>query len=138
MTSYPADLAARVYDKLTDQGVKCPSVETLRGLFEVMYFASLKTEEGKPVQFSVTYSNPQNPDPKPPARIRAYRWKHISLDPRKLFTVRNVSKLARAVDPWTSLTRGPCKIGWASRGLGADRSDGALQHISCEGVRRRA
>lgn len=102
MTSYPADLAARVYDKLTNQGVKSPSVDKLRDLFEVMYFASLKTEEGKPVQFSITYSNPHNPDPKPPPRIRAYRWKHISLDPRKLLTVRNVSKLARAVDPWTS------------------------------------
>lgn len=102
MTSYPADLATRVHKKLTKDKVKGPNVETLLKLFEVLYFASLKTEEGQRIPFSVTYSDPKNPDPNPPKRIRNYRWKHIPLEPNKLLTVRNLSKLAKAIDPWSS------------------------------------
>ena len=102
MTGYPADLAVRVYHSLTEEKVKCPDVNTLQQLFEVMYFASLRTEEAQRVQFSVTYSDPEDPDPNPPRRIRAYRWKHTALKQPLPLTVRNLSKLAKAVDPWSS------------------------------------
>jgi len=102
MTSYPADLAERVHERLVAQRLKSPGILTLTALFEILYFTSLKTEEGRSCKFSVTYSDPEDPDPKPPPRIRAHRWKHIALARTRLFTVRNVSKLAKAIDPWSS------------------------------------
>jgi len=102
MDSYPLDLANVIHRKLGELKLMQPSVQTLTDLFEVLYFTSLKTEEGAPLHCRVVYLDPANPDPSPPPRILAHRWKHITLAERLPFNIRNLSKLCRGVDPWSS------------------------------------
>jgi hypothetical protein len=46
--------------------------------------------------------DPNDPDPSPPPRILAHRWKYIKLAVPLPFTVGNLAKLCRGVDPWSS------------------------------------
>jgi hypothetical protein len=102
MNSYPNDLAAIVDRQLTGTGVRSPGMRVLTELFEVMYFTSLKTEEGQALHCRIVYLDPMDPDPSPPPYIRAHRWKYVRLAEKIPFNVRNLSKLSRAVDPWPS------------------------------------
>jgi hypothetical protein len=77
-------------------------VRLLAHLFEVVYFASLKTEEGKPLQLRVAFVDPDNPDPHRPPHPRPDRWKITRLTSPLPLTVPNLTKLAKAADPWNS------------------------------------
>jgi hypothetical protein len=101
--SYPRHLAERVYEKLFRKlKSACPSLPALEQLFERLYFASLKREEAENVSCRIAYMERTNPDPKPPKRIVATRWQHYPLSQDLPFTVRNLTKLSKAVDPWSS------------------------------------
>jgi hypothetical protein len=52
---YPKDLAKKIFGKLN--GEKGVSEKTLNQLFEAMYHASFKTEEGEPINFSIIYGD---------------------------------------------------------------------------------
>jgi hypothetical protein len=67
-----------------------------------MYFASLKTEESKPVLFHVAYVDPQKPDPKPPKTTVHDRWRCVRLSPPIALNSTNLLKIAPASDPRTS------------------------------------
>jgi hypothetical protein len=71
-------------------------------LFESMYFASLKTEESKPVLFHVAYIDPQKPDPSPPKTLVHNRWSCVRLSPPIPMSSGNFAKIAPASDPRTS------------------------------------
>jgi hypothetical protein len=71
-------------------------------LFEVIYFASLKTEEGRPLQLRISLVDPKRADPDRPPRPRPDRWRIIKIHERVPFTVPSVVKLAKAADPWSS------------------------------------
>jgi hypothetical protein len=93
---------ARVVDKhLRRVGAGSPGLHILRQVFEVVYFASLKTEEGKPLQLRIAFVDPQNSDPARPPRPRADRWKIIRMRRQLPFTVPNLVKLSKAADPWS-------------------------------------
>src|ERR1700752_1311404 len=77
----PKDLASTVHLELLRRSANPPPLEILVGLFESMYFASLKTEESKPVLFHVVYLDPERPDPKPPNTLVHDRWRCIQLFP---------------------------------------------------------
>jgi hypothetical protein len=81
---------------------KCPPLAVLTSVFDVLFWASIKTEEGRPIQVRIFYVDPKNPDPDPPPFIRSHRWKTFSLTQRLTFNVNNLVKLAKAADPWTS------------------------------------
>src|SRR6266571_4886930 len=68
-----SDLAGVVDHYLRNHGVASPGKRTLLRLFETIYMASLKTEEGKPLQLRVALVNPSNRDPDPPPRPRPSR-----------------------------------------------------------------
>jgi sensor domain DACNV-containing protein len=97
---WPADVARRVY-KVLNKSRSIP-LRALRSLFETMYFASLQTEEGSPIAFHVVYMDPGDPDPHPPARLVADRWKAIPLAFQLPFTLSTLGKLAIATDPRSS------------------------------------
>jgi hypothetical protein len=67
-----------------------------------MYFASLKTEESKPVLFHVAYVDPQKPGPKPPKTTVHDRWRCVRLSPPIALNSTNLLKIAPASDPRTS------------------------------------
>lgn len=97
---YPKDLARHIHSRLGN--IKKPPLPVLAALFEVLYFASLKSEETERISCRIAYVDRSNPDPSPPPRIRNHRWRHFTLDEEVPFTVRNLAKLSKAVDPWVS------------------------------------
>jgi hypothetical protein len=101
-SAYPRDLAAAVRAELSRRGKSPPQLDVLVELFESMYFASLKTEEAKPVAFHVVYVDPKNPDPKPPKRLVHDRWSCVKLGSPIPLSSGDFLKIARASDPRTS------------------------------------
>jgi hypothetical protein len=79
-----------------------PSAELLQALFDVVYYTSLKTEEGKPVITRLCLVNPDKPEDSPPPGPRLSRWRLIPLSERLTLTVPALAKIAKAADPWTS------------------------------------
>ena len=107
----PHDLAVYVYGRIKD-AKKHTTVDRLSALFQTMFLASLKTEEGAFVRCSIAYADPQNPDPDAPSRQRDPRWKFFSFGSSIEFTVANLSKIAFAADPSsTSIAVFPGKDG---------------------------
>ena len=99
---HPNDLAEAVYADLQGRGLPCPPAHLLTDLFETLYFASLRTEEGQPITVEVVYIDPDDPDPDPPLRIVEDRWTCVRLAAPIAFTVSDLVKLAKASDPRTS------------------------------------
>jgi hypothetical protein len=96
-----SDLAEAVDRRLRRDGFS-PGRAMLTRLFEVVYFTSLKTEEGRPVQARVALVDPKRPDPDRPAGPTADRWKITKLADNIPLTVSNLVKLSKAADPWSS------------------------------------
>ena len=97
----PSDLAEAVLSAL-DRSATRPPAGAIHRLFEVMYFSSLRTEEGQHVAFHLVYLDPESPDPRPPKRIRRDRWRCARLTERVPFTAASMIKIARASDPRSS------------------------------------
>jgi hypothetical protein len=99
---FPEDLAEHVRSHLASRKSHPPSVKVLRRLFETLYFASLKQEETQPISCRIAFIDRKRPDPDPPERVTANRWKVFALGADLPLTVRNLVKLSTAVDPWGS------------------------------------
>lgn len=98
----PRDLAETVYKELSARKLPSPDQTVLSELLEVMFYASLRTEESQPIMFDIVYLDPENPGPKPPQRITYDRWQSVRLKEPIPFTIRNIVKTARASDARTS------------------------------------
>ncbi len=98
----PKNLALAVHSELLNRNISPPPLEALIELFESMYFASLKTEESRPVLFHVAYVDPQKPDPNPPKTLVHDRWSCVRLSPPIALGSTNFVKIAPASDPRTS------------------------------------
>jgi len=79
-----------------------PNDELLDEFFEVLFFTSLKTEEGQFIKVTITFIDPANPDPTPPNIIDANRWKLVKFSQAIEFSVKNLVKLSKAADVWSS------------------------------------
>ncbi len=103
--STPQDLAKLVQKKLLGAKTKVvlPSETVLVKFFKTMFYASLKTEESQFVRVTVTYIDRNNPDPTPTEIINDHdRWNWIPFKENISFTIRNLVKLSKASDPWSS------------------------------------
>ena len=100
----PADLARVVFNKIKvlKTSLPLPSQAVLNKLFENLFYASLKTEESDFIKVTITLINSENPDPKPPKRIVKHRWNVIRFQENIDFDVKNIVKLSKAADPWSS------------------------------------
>src|ERR1700679_3398945 len=93
--SHTSALASLVIEKLTNGRrqpswglpVSIPTDVILTRLLDVLFFASIKTEEGRTIQVRVFYMDPSNPDPGAPPRIRLNRWQVFPLGSRLKFSV---------------------------------------------------
>jgi hypothetical protein len=99
---FPKDLAKTLYSKLRKHQGTYPDLRILTELLETLYFVSLKTEEQQPITCYIIYLSCENPDPKPPERIKKDRWSYIRFEEPILLTTSNLVKLAKASDPRTS------------------------------------
>jgi len=101
---YPVDLAVEVARQLA--GTRAPSQSVLTALFEVLYFASLRTEEARPVTCTVVWLAPDAAPPDPPspspAQVRlpaCDRGAVVRLSQPQPLTVATLIKLSAAADP---------------------------------------
>ena len=92
--SKPENLANLVFRKLNRSKISYPTPpkKILNKLFESLFYASMKTEEGDLIKVVITLIDPDNPDPKPPRRIVADRWNFIPFKKREGSTVNCVGK----------------------------------------------
>lgn len=95
---YPQHLAKYVAARLRCGGEPCPTETTLQRLFETMYFASLRTDEGRPCRLIVNYIDKQAAE----ETATADRWTCARFDRPLPFDVRTLTKLADAADPSVS------------------------------------
>ncbi|HEY2382495.1 MAG TPA: hypothetical protein VGK48_15070 [Terriglobia bacterium] len=93
-------LAEYVRTQLLERKEYPPSVEVLTELFQTLFFASLKREENQAIACRVAFIDRNRPDPFPPERITADRWRYFSFEHELEFNARNLAKLSTAVDPW--------------------------------------
>jgi hypothetical protein len=100
--SYPKDLADHVQSALIANRKKAPALTVLVSLFEVLYFASLKTEEGQGISCRIVFVNRKRPDPNRPDRIVADLWQPFAFASEIPCSVRNLVKMSKAADPWVS------------------------------------
>jgi hypothetical protein len=96
------NLARRIHEQLKGREKSPPTVDTLRELIETLFFASLRTEESEPIRCRIAFINRDDPDPNRPARIVADRWQPVPFKSEIPFSVSNLVKLAKAVDPWAA------------------------------------
>lgn len=96
-----ADLVSRKLKRASDK-FSIPNQLILNSLFENLFYASMKTEEGEFIKVTVTLIDSKNPDPSPPKRVVSDRWNAISFHEPIDFTVKNIVKLSKAADPWSS------------------------------------
>ncbi len=98
--AYPADLAREVRRRLKEgQKEHGPVTAVLTRLFETLHFASMRTEEGRPVECTVTYMDPSVPEVTPRRNARPGRWTVTLLANRVPLTIANLVKLSAAADP---------------------------------------
>ena len=99
--SKPHDLAKYVFDALPVSFGKHlrPSAEVLNSFFEVLFYASLDTEEGDLIKVTATLFNPVAIIPNKPKNDR---WRFVKFDNKIPFNIANLVKLSKAADPWSS------------------------------------
>lgn len=99
----PTDLAQFVFDELQRSKIKDrkPSLEILIKLFETLYFTSLQTEEGQFIKLIVTLLDHEKIKPEE-EDDQFDEWKFYRFDPAEILSIKNLVKLSKAVDPWSS------------------------------------
>ncbi len=101
-TQYPENLAKLVATRLRDQHGHGIEDAVLTKLLETLYFASLKTDEARPILCTVNYVDPEDHDGESTARSQADCWSLVPFDRPLPLDVRTLTKLARAADPAVS------------------------------------
>jgi hypothetical protein len=90
-----------ISSKLHVLGFTLPRESVIRTILRTAYLATLKTEEGRFVQGSITFCNPLSPDINPPLTRRADYPAFTSFHRPLPLSVDDVVKLSRAVDNWS-------------------------------------
>ena len=98
-TNYPYHLAQLVAGHLSAKHGQAPPETALTQLLEVLYFASLKTDEGRPIRCTVNYASPVQARVAPPLDRAADAHSFTRFDTPLPYDVRTLTKLAKAVDP---------------------------------------
>lgn len=101
-TQYPAHLAKLVAARLRSQHGNAPPEAVLTRLLETLYFASLKTDEGRQILCTVNYVDPADRQTHTAMRRPADCWMYVPFERPLPFDARTLSKLARAADPAVS------------------------------------
>ena len=102
--SRPNDLAVLVQNKLrlTKSSSTLPELKVLEDLFDCLFYSSMCKEESELIRVTVTFIDPENPDPAPPGHIVPERWSCIAFDHHVMMTTKSLAKLSKAADPASS------------------------------------
>ena len=98
----PGDLATFVYAELQRSKIKeeKPTEAILKELFNTLYYASLQTEEGQFIKVTVTLFDHRSAESTEPGQYD--QWNFFAFEPEIEFTIKNLVKLSKAADPWSS------------------------------------
>ena len=100
---YPYHLAKLVAERLDSRQTRpVPSDRVLLRLFETLYFASLKTDEGRPCRCTVNFVDPDDTAREPSDQEKGGGWATIRFEQPLPFDVRTITKLAEGTDPTCS------------------------------------
>jgi hypothetical protein len=96
-------IAARVVGYLQDRHGHSPSTLAIQRLVEVLFYSTLKTEEGRGVACTVAFitSDPTAVDAEAYG-LRLHRRKYVALGTPISLTARSLAKFAQAAPPWAS------------------------------------
>lgn len=102
--SRPADLALLVQNKLklTKNKHFLPELGVLEDLFDCLFYSSMCKEESELIRVTITFIDPENPDPEPPKHIVPERWNCVAFDHHVAMTTKALAKLSKAADPASS------------------------------------
>lgn len=98
----PNDLAAFVCAELQRSKIKeeKPTEAILKELFNTLYYTSLQTEEGQFVKVTVTLLDPESIHSA--EQLRYDQWNFFPFETKLEFNIKNLVKLSKAADPWSS------------------------------------
>jgi hypothetical protein len=98
------NLADIVHLKLKNASTphEVPKIDVINEIFETLFFTSLKTEESQFIKVTITYINPENPDPIPTQILDAKKWQSSKFEKNIQFNVKELAKLSKAADIWSS------------------------------------
>ena len=99
-----ADLAAHIWEDLkksTKLEYRMPPHGLLEELFDVLYFASMNSEEGELIKVRVAFFNPDIPEGFRRAR-NIERFNYVPFGTPIPYDVKTVVKLSKSADPWSS------------------------------------
>lgn len=94
-------LADVVASRIRELGFSEPHRRVVGNLLEMAYLGTLRSEEGRFVKGSLTFSDPNHPDVSPPFTRRADYPAFTKFESQETLTVQALVKLARAVDRWS-------------------------------------
>lgn len=98
-TQYPFDLARLVAAHVEKTTGRTLDEAVLVRFFEVLYFASLRTDEGRQTLCTVNFVDAQDPAGGEPPQTIANRWSAFPFSHPLPLDIRAITKLARAADP---------------------------------------
>lgn len=98
----PAHLARYTYNtvRLAKTFDQPPSEPIITELMQCLYFASMQTEEGRPVKVNVTFIDHLHPAETPVFTVDA--WRVTNFKTPLPFDIKTIVKLSQAADPWSS------------------------------------
>ena len=79
-----------------------PGLEVLEDLFDCLFYASMCKEESDLIRVTITFIDPENPDPNPPKHIVPERWSCIAFEKHLAMNIKSLAKLSKAADPSSS------------------------------------
>lgn len=94
----PDHLANAVASGIERDGRSVP-LHALQDLFQLMYYASLRTEERQSLRLAISYLDPEHPDPNPPEFPPKDRWSCTRLRSPVAWDMATLVKLSQATDP---------------------------------------
>ncbi|HEY4323014.1 MAG TPA: hypothetical protein VGN20_03480 [Mucilaginibacter sp.] len=102
----PIDLAKHVHNTLKDSkrlsDYSMPSQALLQELFEYLYYASMQSEEGELIKVTVNFYNPRIEIKETDDEETLDHWRYTPFKRPIKFNVKNLVKLSKAADPWSS------------------------------------
>ncbi len=96
VSRYPSHLSRLVGEQLRQRGLEPPPDKELLRLLEILYFASLKTDEKRPCRCTVNYVDPTVPFD---TREDRSHWSTIPFGQPIPLSVGSLTELAEAADP---------------------------------------
>src|SRR5687767_10263260 len=87
---------------LKSQKQQAPKLSLIQRFIEIAFYASMKSEEARPIVCTLAFVKSHNPSGPNPPRVRPQRRSYLPFGTPIPFDIRNLVKLSQAAPPWGS------------------------------------